>query len=80
MLVRGRSSEKKGIGRRNFRSKSKGCKSNKFCKYYRKLGHVVDECYKLKNKKERDHNHFAEAAIANSGSVGDILLVTTTNS
>ena len=80
LSVRARSSGKEGTDRRNFRSKSKGCKFSKFCIYYRKPGHVVAECYKLKNKKERDHNHSTEAAISNSGSDNDVLLVTTMDS
>ena len=33
----------------------------------------------LTNKKEKDNNHSAEAAIVDSGSDGDVLLVTVTN-
>ena len=81
MPVRGRTSKKEGTRRKNSISKSKGRKSSKSYKYYRKLGHLVAECYKLKNKKvkEERNNQSAEASIVNSGSDGDILLVTTTD-
>jgi len=78
LSVKGRSSEKEG-SKRNSRSKARGRKSSKFCKYCRKTRHIVVECYKLNNKKEKDNNHSAEAAIANSGSDGDVLLVTITD-
>ena len=54
LFVRGRSSEKEGTNRRNSISKSKGRKSEKFCKYCRKPGRLVVDCYKLNNKKERE--------------------------
>ena len=79
LSVRGRSSEKDTTARRNFMSMLKGRKSSKFCKYCRKPGRVVDECYNLNNKKERDHNHSAKAAIADLKSDGDVLLITTTD-
>ena len=51
LSVRGRSFEKEGTNWRNSRSKPKGRKFDKFCKYCRKPGHLVVEYYKLKNKK-----------------------------
>ena len=41
LFIRGRSSEKEGTNSRNSRSKSKGHKFGKFCKYYRKSRHLV---------------------------------------
>jgi len=77
--IRERSFEKEGMGRRNFRLKSKRCKFNKFCKYCRKPRYLVAECSKLKNKKEKGNNYSTEVAIADSGLDGDVLLVTTTD-
>ena len=44
-----------------------------------KPGHLVAECYKLKTKKakEEKNNQPAEASVVDSGSDGDVLLVTT---
>jgi len=69
LFVRGRSTEKEGTNRRNSKSKAKGRKSGKFCKYYRKPVHLVMECYKLKNKKEGEEksSQSAEAAVVDSG-------------
>jgi len=79
LSVRGRTYEKDGTSKRSSRSKSKGRKSSKFYKYCRKQRYLVDECYKLKNKKEKDeeNNQSAEASIVDSRSDGDVLLITT---
>ena len=79
LLVRGRTSEKDSTNRRNMKSKSTRRKSNKLCKYCRKPGHLIVECYKLKNKKEKEekNNQPTEASVVDSGSDGDALLVTT---
>jgi len=76
--IRGRTSEKDGSNR-NCISKSRGRKSSKFCKYCWKTGHFVAECYKLKNKKAKENNQSAEVSVVDSGSDGNVLLVTTTN-
>jgi len=64
--VRGRTFRKEGTSRRNSRSKFKGRKSNKLCKYCKTRGHLVDECQSLKNKKKEEnkqHHKSREAAI-----------------
>jgi len=55
--VRGRPFRKEGTIRRNSHSKSRGHKSNKFCRYSKKQGYLVDECYSLKNKKEKERKN-----------------------
>ena len=79
LSMRERTSEKEGTNRRNTMSKSRGCKSNKLYKYCKKPGHLAAECYKLKNKKEKEekNNQPTEASVVDSGSDGDALLVTT---
>ena len=51
---------------------------------YKKRGYLVDECYSLKNKKEKEKKNkqpqkLAEASIIDSESHGDLLCVTTSN-
>ena len=80
----GRPFGKEGTTRRNSRSKFRGHKSNKFCKYCKKGGHLIDECYSLKNKKEKEENNeqpqkSAKASILDSESNGDVLCVTMSN-
>ena len=75
---------KEGITRRNSCSKSILHKSNKFYKYYRKQGHLVDEYYSLKNKKEIEEKNkqpqkSTETSIIDSESNGDVSCVTTSN-
>ena len=53
-------------------------------KYSRKQGHLVDECYRLKNKKEKDEKNKQpqkpnEASIFDFESNGDVLDATTTD-
>ncbi|GJR33042.1 retrovirus-related pol polyprotein from transposon TNT 1-94 [Tanacetum coccineum] len=63
-------------------SQSRGKYSNKSCKYCKKLGHVVSDCYKLKNKLEREGKgnnekkpeKSAKVAIAKGDSDGDVYL------
>jgi len=76
--VRGGTSEKKGANRRNTISKSRACKSNKLRKYCRKPGHLVAECYKPNNSKEKQENNNqpAEASIIDSRLHDDVLLIT----
>jgi len=82
--VRGRPLRKEGTSWRNSNSNSRGHKSNKFCKYCMKRGSLVDECYSLKNKKDkREKNKQSqksfETSIVNCESGGDLLCVTTNN-
>nr|GEV65679.1 retrovirus-related Pol polyprotein from transposon TNT 1-94 [Tanacetum cinerariifolium] len=64
------------------RSQSHGRYSNKSCKYCKKLGHIVFDCYKLKNKLERECKRknekkpekAVEVAIAKGDSDGDVYL------
>nr|GEX64102.1 retrotransposon protein, putative, Ty1-copia subclass [Tanacetum cinerariifolium] len=52
--------------------------SNKSCKYCKKLGHIVSDCYKLMNKldenNEKKPEKAAEVAIAKGDSDGDVYL------
>ena len=52
LMVRGRSQERGSSYRNQFRSKSRG-KNSKYCRYCKKKGHKIFECYKLKNKQDR---------------------------
>nr|GEU42904.1 retrotransposon protein, putative, Ty1-copia subclass [Tanacetum cinerariifolium] len=56
LVARGRSSERGESSNKNkkHRSQSRGKYSNKSCKYWKKLGHIVSDCYKLKNKLKRE--------------------------
>lgn len=38
----------------NFRSKSRGRKPNVTCRYYKKSGHEISCCFKVKYKKEKE--------------------------
>nr|GEY14218.1 retrovirus-related Pol polyprotein from transposon TNT 1-94 [Tanacetum cinerariifolium] len=75
---RGESSNKN----KKHRSQSREKYSNKSCKYCKKLGHIVSDCYKLKNKLEREGKgnnkkkpeKAAEVAIAKGDSNGDVYL------
>ena len=60
--------------------KFKRHKSNKFCKYCKKQGQLVDDCYCLKNKREKDETNeqTAKAFIVGYDSIGDILFVSST--
>lgn len=68
-----RSFEKKKDGSRS-RSKSK----NKICKYCKKKGHVIADCFKLKNKEKRQEEkskNIAEAGVAKDESDDYVLPV-----
>nr|GEW71301.1 retrovirus-related Pol polyprotein from transposon TNT 1-94 [Tanacetum cinerariifolium] len=56
LVTKGRSSDRGESSNKNkkHRSQSRGKYSNKSCKYCKKLGHIVSDCYKLKNKLERE--------------------------
>ena len=49
LLIRGRSLDKWSTSKKKFRSKSRGRNSSKTCRYCKKSGHIISECYKLKN-------------------------------
>ena len=53
LSIRGESFQK---GNTN-KSKFEGHKSNETCRYYRKPGHVISECFKLKNKREKEEKN-----------------------
>ncbi|GJV58470.1 retrovirus-related pol polyprotein from transposon TNT 1-94 [Tanacetum coccineum] len=84
LVARGRSSDRGKSSNKNkkHRSQSRGKYSNKSCKYCKKLGHIVSDCYKLKNKleregkgnKEKKPKKTAEVAIAKGDSDGDVYL------
>jgi len=66
-------------------SKFENRKSNKFCHYCRKSGHVISGCFKLKNKSENEednsHSHPhkpAKATFVESNFDGDVLFATST--
>ncbi|KAH0714096.1 hypothetical protein KY284_007001 [Solanum tuberosum] len=82
LFVRGRSNKKESSSER-FKSRSKSRYKNVVCKYCHKKGHIISECYKLKNKekhKENKHEHQntdpAEASVAADESDGTIFLAT----
>nr|GEW79292.1 retrovirus-related Pol polyprotein from transposon TNT 1-94 [Tanacetum cinerariifolium] len=56
LVARGRSSDRGESSNKNkkHRSQSHEKYSNKSCKYCKKLGHIVFDCYKLKNNPERE--------------------------
>nr|GEW27184.1 retrovirus-related Pol polyprotein from transposon TNT 1-94 [Tanacetum cinerariifolium] len=83
-VARSRSSDRGESSNKNkkHRSQSHGKYSNKSCKYCKKLGHIVSDCYKLKNKLKREGKannkkkpeKAAEIAIAKCDSDGDVYL------
>jgi len=79
LFVRGRSQDKWSTSKKKFRSTSKGHNFSKTCRYCKKPGHDISNCYKLKNKKEREENNkkmqkVAEAEVVESDSKDDVLL------
>ena len=81
--VKGKPFGKGRSNMRNFCSKSRGRKSNKVCMYYKKQGHLVDDCYSLKNKREKEERNkqpqkSGKASIVDSKSNSDVLCVITT--
>lgn len=84
LTVRGRTFGTEGINSRNSHSMSRGCKSNKFYKYWKKKVHLFDECHSLENKKEKEEMNkqsqkSIEASIVDSETDGDALCLATTN-
>ena len=53
LVVRGRNQEKGRNNKYKSRSKSRS-KNSKYCRYCKKNGHEISECYKLKNKRDRE--------------------------
>ena len=53
LSVRGRTQEKRNINYKKSRSKSRGRKSNKTCRYCKKSRHEISDCFILKKKQER---------------------------
>ena len=79
LFVRGESFDKRNTNK----SKMETHKSNKFYKYYKKRWHLVDNCYILKRKKEKDERNkqpqkSVETSIVESDSDGDVLFATST--
>ena len=78
LLVRGEYFNKGNTSESKFGNR----KSNKFCRYCRKSGHVIFECFKLKNKrhKEEDNSHShphepTKATFVESDFDGDVCLL-----
>ncbi|KAK2428994.1 gag-protease polyprotein [Trifolium repens] len=75
LSVRGRTQEKGSTSFKNSRSKSKGRKSNKFCRYCKKPGHEISDCRILKKKQEKGKTpQSPEAANVETDSDGDVTL------
>jgi len=83
LVVRGRPTEKVGNGgRRKNRSKSINPHTGKTCNFCGKLDHIVANCWKLKNKKEKEEKenqykkHATTHCVVESESDGDVLVAT----
>lgn len=83
LIVKGRNLEKSHDFKKSGKSRSisRNKYQNKSCKYCKKQGHEVSECYKLKNKKSREGNDQTkhvekpdEVSIAENDSEGDVYL------
>nr|GEZ11556.1 retrovirus-related Pol polyprotein from transposon TNT 1-94 [Tanacetum cinerariifolium] len=84
LVARGRSFDRGESSNKNkkHRSQSRGKYSNKSFKYCKKRGHIVSDCYKLKNKMEREGKgnnekkleKAAEVAIDKGDSNSDVYL------
>lgn len=85
LFVRGRPNEKGNTNyKRNSRSKSRKPKFSKTCRYCKKLGHEISDCFQLKRKQEKKENNgdtgrphikSAEASIAQSDYGDDVSLL-----
>jgi len=81
LVVRGKRIEKENSNRIKNRSKCRNPLASKAYNYYSKLGHIVANCWKLQNKREKkeDSSHEpAEVSFAESDSDGDILFASST--
>jgi hypothetical protein len=60
------------------RGRSKSRNNNKFCKYCKKINHIIEDCWKLKNKEKRKNKSGddGKAAIASGDSYdnSDVLI------
>jgi len=56
LSVRGRTQEKGSTSHKKSSSKSRGRKSNKTCRYCKKSGHEISDCFILKKKQEKQEN------------------------
>ncbi|KAL6521554.1 hypothetical protein OROGR_018123 [Orobanche gracilis] len=78
LIVRGRTQEKGSTSNKKSKPKSKGHKSNKFCRYCKKPGHEITDCFSLKRKQEKQEKgkspQSSEAANVEADSDNDILL------
>jgi len=84
LVARGRTTEKGNGNKKKNSSKSRNPHAGKTCNYCGKLGHIVANCYKLKNKKEKEEkNQSKKPAMADcvveseSKSDEDVLVATT---
>jgi len=84
LVVRGRNQEKGRNNKYKSRSKSRD-KNSKYCRYCKKKGHDIFECYKLKNKQDREDKgngkqpeKSAEANIVETESDGDCFIASNT--
>lgn len=80
LVIRGRNAEIGSNSKNRSRSKSRG-RNSKFCRYCKKKGHEVSECFKLKNKQDKEDkgkakqpDQHAEASVVESGSDGELLI------
>ena len=76
LSVRGRTKEKWSTSNKKSRSKSRGRKSNKTCRYCKKYGHDISDCFILKKKQEKQEKSKqpAEAANVETDSDGDVMI------
>ncbi|KAF1881910.1 hypothetical protein Lal_00038553 [Lupinus albus] len=78
LSVRGRTQEKGSTSYKRFKSKSKCRKFNKTCRYFKKPGHYILDCFILKKKKEKQERgksqQSSEAANIEADSDDDVLL------
>jgi len=81
LVVRDRTAEKGNGNRRKNRSKSRNPYAGKTCNCG-KWGHIVTNCWKLKNKKDKEEENQSKKpttvdCVVESKSDGDVLLATT---
>lgn len=79
LMVRDRNQDRGSTSKKNKSiSKSRGCNSSKTCRYCKKFGHNISECYKLKIKEEKKKQpeKSAKAGVVENDFDGDVLLAT----
>ena len=79
LVVRGKTTEKGNGNRSKNISTPRNSHAGKTCNYCDKLGHIVANCWQLRNKreKEEDNSHEpAETSFAKSDFDGDVLFTT----